>query len=260
MTAGRPLAVVTGATSGIGAAFAAALAARGCDLLVTGRRRELIEAQARRLRDEGVSVEVVLADFAEPAALSDLEDRIRSASSLRYLVNNAGYGSHGGFLEESVEEATAMLRVHAEATVRLSHAAAGRMAGHGGGAIINVSSLAAFLSAPGCVMYCATKAMLVSFSESLALACRGTGVDVMALCPGFTRTDFHARLSPEDSQLAGRGLVRWMTAEQVVTSALRALDRGRIVHIPGFTNRLLLSLIRLIPRRLRYALAAKAPQ
>lgn len=254
---GRPLAAITGATSGMGAAFARALAARGHDLLITGRRREAIEAVAADVRARaGVGVEVLIADFADPAQLAAVEERVRSAERLAVLVNNAGYGSLSGFLEKNIESHLAMLRVHVEATIRLCHAGLPRMLESGGGAIVNVASMAAFLPSPLSALYSATKAFLVSFSESLAMDVRGGGVRVQALCPGLTRSDFHERLGLEQS--SSRGLVRWMTAEGVAGASLAALERGTVVCVPGFANRLLIAIARRLPRRLYAALAVRA--
>jgi short-subunit dehydrogenase len=256
-SSGRPLAVVTGATSGIGAAFARELAARGYDLLLTGRRREVIEGAAGGIRARaGVEVEVLIADFADPAGLAPVEERLRSAAGLTMLVNCAGYGSLSPFLDRGVESHVAMVRVHVEALVRLCSAALPRIIESGGGAIVNVASLAAFMPSPASAMYSATKAFVVSFSESLAMDAAGRGVRVQALCPGLTRTDFHARLGLEQSR--SRGLVRWMSADAVVAASLAALERGTVVCVPGFTNRLLVALARLTPRRLYAALAARA--
>ncbi len=255
----RPLAVVTGATSGIGAAFARALAARGHDLLITGRRRDVIQGVAAEIRDRrGVAVEVLIGDLADPAHLAALEGRIRGSSRLALLVNNAGYGSGAGFLEDTVENQVSMLRVHDEATVRLCRAAATRIAR--GGGIVNVASMAGILTSPTSVVYGATKAFLVSFSESLAMALRDRGIRVQALCPGLTRTDFHGRLGLDREPPRGRGPVAaalWMTAERVVDASLAALARGTVVCVPGLLNRLVLAAARVVPRRLYYALASR---
>jgi hypothetical protein len=255
----RTLAIVTGATSGIGAAFARALAARGHDLLITGRRRDVIESVAAEIRDgRGGAVEVLIGDLEAAAHLAALEDRIRGSTGLVMLVNNAGYGSGAGFLEDTIENQVSMLRVHAEATVRLCRAAATRIAR--GGAIVNVASMAGLLASPISVVYGATKAFLVSFSESLAMALRDRGIKVQALCPGLTRTDFHGRLGPDREPPRGRGAAAtalWMTAERVVAASLAALARGKVVCVPGLLNRLVLAAARAVPRRLYYTMASR---
>lgn len=253
----RPLALVTGATSGIGAAFAAALAAQGHDLLITGRRREVIEQAAAAISARhGVEVEVIIADLSLPADVAALQERVRGEARLSVLVNNAGHGSPALFLEDSADGLAAMLRVHAEATVRLCHAAVPRLAASGG-AIVNVASMAAFLPSPLAVMYAATKMFLVSFSESLAMSVRDRGIRVQALCPGLVRTDFHERLGLDRVLLRDRGPVRWMSAERVVALSLDALERGTVVFVPGLLNRLLLACTLALPRRLYYRLASR---
>ncbi len=254
----RPLAIVTGGTSGIGAAFAAALAAGGHDLLITGRRRELIERVAAGIRERhGVGVEVRIVDLAQPAQLAAFEKRVRAAAGLRILVNNAGGGAGAPFLEDSGDSLAAMLRAQAEAAVRLCLAAVPRLAEAGGGAIINVASMAAFLPSPMAVVYGATKRFLVSFSEALAMTVGDRGIRVQALCPGLVRTDFHQRLGLDPAQMRNRGLARWMSAERVAKLSLAALERGSVVYVPGLLNRFLLAFTRALPRRLYYALAAR---
>lgn len=254
----RPLAIVTGATSGIGAAFAAALAARGHDLLITGRRREVIERVAAGIRERfGVAVDVRFVDLAEPAQLAAFEGQVRAAAGLRMLVNNAGGGARVAFLQDSGDSLAAMLRSQAEAALRLCLAAVPRLAESGGGAIVNVASMAAFLPSPRAVVYGATKRFLVAFSEALAMTVRSLGIRVQALCPGLVRTDFHERLGLDRAQMRDRGLVRWMPADRVAALSLAALERGAVVYVPGFLNRLLLAIARALPRRLYYALASR---
>lgn len=256
---GRRLAVITGATSGIGAAFARALAGRGYELLLTGRRREVIEQVAAGVREaHGVSVEVVIADLADLAQLARLEERVRTAAGLSMLINNAGFGNRTPFLEDSVESQLAMLRVHAEVAVRLCHAAVPRLAAaRGGGAIINVASIAAFLPYPSSHLYSATKMFLVRFSEALAMSVRDQGIRVQALCPGLTHTDFHGRLGLVREAQRSRGLRRWMSAERVVARSLAALERGTVVCVPGALNRLMVAAASIAPKRIYYAVASR---
>ncbi len=248
----RPMSVVTGATSGIGAAFARTLAARGHDLLITGRRRDVLEGVAAEIRARhGVTVEVLVGDLLDAPHLAELEQRIMASSGLAFLVNSAGFGSGRGFLEDSVENQVSMLRVHDEATVRLCKAAATRIAA--GGAIVNVASMVGFLASPISVVYGASKAFVVSFSESLSMALRERGVRVQALCPGLTRSDFHSRMGVGRS----KGAALWMTPERVVRASLAGLARGSVVCVPGLLNRLVLAASRLLPRRLYYAIASR---
>jgi len=251
----RPLAIITGATSGIGAAFARRLAADGHGVVLHGRRKERLDALAEELRrGYGVSVEVLIADLAEERGIQAVEDRARRAENLELLVNNAGFGIHGLFHEVSAEAHEEMIAVHVRASVRLAHAALPAMLTRRRGAIINVSSVAAFMPSAGSVNYGATKAYLTAFSEGLHMELRGTGVRVQALCPGFTRTEFHGRRGIDTSRIPD-GL--WMSAESVVDESLKCLKRGRVICVPGSKYRFFVWLAKWLPqpwfRKLRSA-------
>jgi short-subunit dehydrogenase len=241
---GRPV-LITGASSGIGAVFAERLAADGYDLILVARRRERLEELARSLSDRhGVAAEVLTADLSRPGEVERVERRIDALPALEMLINNAGFGTRHRFVELDLSMQLDMIQVHVIASVRLARAALPKMIERGKGAIINVSSLAAFMPMPKTVTYAATKAYLVAFSEGLSRELAGTGVRVQALCPGFTYTEFHDR--PEfdefDRSEIAKGL--WMPAEVVVSESLRALGGNRVVCIPGRRNRVLLALAR----------------
>ena len=238
-------ALITGASSGIGAEFARQLAARGHDLVLVGRREDRLAA----LRDElatrhGIAAEFMVTDLAEPAGMATVERRIAGLGALDLLVNNAGFGLGGAFARADVAGQAAMLNVHTMAPMRLTHAALPGMIARRAGGIINVASLAAFMALPGEVNYCATKAYLVTFSRAVAAEVRKKGVRVQALCPGFTVTEFHAR--PEQGGVGPDRTPRWMwgSARAVVADSLRALDRGQVVCVPGFLNRMIVALAR----------------
>ena len=248
-------ACITGASSGIGEAFARRLAADGYNLLLHGRRKELLAALCDSLRQQfGVSVEYLLAELSQPEELHLLEERLRRTPDLALLVNNAGYSTIRHFEEEEIDGQEAMISAHVTATVRLTHAALGGMLARGAGAIINVSSVAGFLNGPGSVTYCATKAYLTSFTESLHLEVGAHGIRLQALCPGFTRSDFHSRLGYDTS---GDFFKRFMSAEEVVDISLRDLKRGKIVSIPGLRYKMAAFLPHLLPRRLYYWIVLK---
>jgi uncharacterized protein len=243
-------AVVTGASSGIGAVYARRLAARGYNIIAHGRREELLRFLCGELRERyNVRADYVVAELSDHAQLASLERTIRDTPDLAFLVNNAGHGTMLTFHEESVQSQDGMVRTHVNATVRLTHAAIPAMLSRGSGTIVNVSSVAGFLISPGSAIYCATKAFLNSFSESLHLELRGTGIRVQALCPGFTTSDFHKRLGYDTTQPSFR---RFMPAERVVDASLVALERGTVVCIPGWQYKFAALAGRWMPRRTLY--------
>ena len=236
---------VTGASSGIGEAFTRCLAARGHDLVLVARRGERLAALAAELRERhAVSVETLVADLAAPADIERIEKRIGADDRLELLINNAGFGTTGHFVDNPVARHVEMVTVHVVAPVRLCHAALVGMIARGRGAVVNVASISAFLPFANNVTYAATKRYLVTFTEALHHELKGTGVRVQALCPGFTYTEFH---DTEEFASFDRGTVPgpfWMSAEKVAAASLDALRRDRPVFIPGFRNRMLVFLFR----------------
>src|SRR5579864_7606567 len=190
----RPLALITGGSSGIGAAFAKELAARGHDLLLVARRRDRLEELSRSLeKSRGIAAEILTADLTVDEDLAAVERRIEVAGNLELLVNNAGFGTVGKFWNADIQGQDQMHRLHVLATMRLTHAALEGMVARGKGGVINISSVAAFWQSPGSVSYCATKCWINSFTEGLALELRAAGspVKMQALCPGYTYSEFH---------------------------------------------------------------------
>ena len=242
-------AVITGASSGIGETFARALAQRGYDLILVARRRELLEVLAEELSSaHGIHAEVLAADLAleEDAAMVAREIEAREDASM--LVNNAGYTLEGPFAESDIERQLDMVRVHDLATMRLTRAALPGMIARRRGAVINVSSLGGFAPQLDNSVYCASKAFLIEFTETLHLELSGSGVRVQVLCPGFTHTGFH---DAAGSDISGIHDWMWMKAGKVVEESLRALERGNVVVIPGRRNRFFRFLYRM-PRPLLY--------
>lgn len=227
-------ALVTGASSGIGAAFARALARSGHRVILVARRRERLE----QVRDQLVTnlaaaVEVCVADLADSADVERVAGLIAGLPNLDLLVNNAGFGTMGRYVDADVHPQLDMIRVHVLATVRLTRAAVPGMIERNRGGIINVSSLAAWLACAGSIQYAATKMYLNTFSEGLQEELRDTKVRVQALCPGFTYTEFH-----DTEPMAGfdRSQVPaslWMSADDVVDHSLKMLRRRRVIVIPG---------------------------
>jgi short-subunit dehydrogenase len=244
----RPLSLITGASSGIGAAFARALAARGYDLILVARRQSRLEELASELAAaHGIHAEVLPADLTEDAGLRLVEER---AGALDLLVNNAGFGVPGYFWESDAEAQSTMHRLHVVATMRLSHAALAGMVARGRGAIINVASVAGFLPAAASSTYGATKCWMNRFTEGLYLELKSTGspVKVQALCPGFTRTEFHD-VAGMDRAVIPAWL--WLKAGDVVAASLHGLDRGTLFVVPGWIYKLIVCLVPALPRFLR---------
>jgi short-subunit dehydrogenase len=241
----RPVALVTGASAGLGAEFARQLAASGHDLVLVARDAERLGSMAAELEERhGVRAEVCRADLSLDEDVARVVARI-DAGPIELLVNNAGFGTRGGLVRVSRESQEAMVRLHVLAVERLSHAAAQAMGARGHGAIINVSSIASFLTSPGNVNYCATKAYQRVLAESLALELESRGVYVQALCPGFTHTEFHQRGGMDKTRYP---LWAWFPAQRVVAESLEAVNRRRpVVVIPGRRYRATVFLLRYMP-------------
>ena len=244
-------ALVTGASAGIGAAFARELAARGCSLVVTARRSERLDSLAAELRDRyGTRCECVAADLAEPAGVENLCAEIaRRGIAIDILVNNAGYGVPGSFLTPSWQTHADFIRVLMTAPCELVHRFLPGMQQRGYGRVLNIASLAGHIpGSAGHTLYGASKAFLIKFSQSLALENTTTGVKVCAVCPGFTYSEFH-------DVTGTRGIVSkmpkwmWMRAEEVARLGVDAAERGEIVCVTGRVNRAIKSLFKLLPDR-----------
>jgi uncharacterized protein len=253
---GRSLAVITGASSGLGVVFARKLAAEH-DLLLVARRKQRLEALAAELTSQyGCQVTVVPADLTDEKDLSAVADRIAAEPNLALLVNNAGFGSRSLFWESDLAVHEQMHRLHVMATVRLSHAALRNMVARNAGGIINVASVAAFVQRAGSVSYGATKRWIATFTEGLYLELKGIGsaVRVQALCPGFTYTEFHETLGVERSRVAP--LTLWLQPEFVVDASLKALAKGKLLVVPGWKYKALVALVSKLPTPMRLAFEA----
>lgn len=256
----RGTAFITGATSGIGAAFAEAFGNKGLDLVITGRRQAKIEAIADEIRRKyRVGVEVILAELSDDRHLTSLVEKVSIIKNLEIVVNNAGAGFTMGrnFWEQDLALHETMLKVHTLAIIRLTYTALPIMIANGKGAIINVSSLSGFHPVPGNAMYAGTKAFIKFFTESIHLELGATGVKVQALCPGSTRTDFHWKMGmdPEKVYKDG-GLFKAMTAQEVVETSLRYLEKNKPICVPGLNYRFAKFLTSILPQGLLYKMVA----
>jgi uncharacterized protein len=235
--------LVTGATAGLGAAFARRLAADGHDVVLVARDEKRLTERAAELRERyGVAAEVLAADLATDEGIAAVEARLADRDRpVDVLVNNAGFGNRGMFLEVSAADEAMMLKVHCEAVLRLTMAAAGAMRERGRGFVVNVASVAAFMPRG---TYAASKAWVVRFTQGAARELAGSGVRLMVLCPGFVHTEFHERAGMDVSGLPG---FAWLDADKVVAAAVRDLARGRVVSVPDVRYKAAVALTRLVP-------------
>jgi short-subunit dehydrogenase len=251
-------ALVTGASSGIGAEFARQLARMGYHLILVARREDRLASLAAELQERyPITAEVVVADLTESNDVEQVERRIAQLDNLDLLINNAGFGAPGSFAESDLATQLAMIDLHIVASVRLTRAVLPGMIVRGRGAIINISSVAGLVPIPGSVTYSSTKAYLNVFSEALSAELRGTGVKIQALCPGFTHTGFHD--TPEHKGFHRSKIPEglWMSADEVAGQSLGALGGHQVIFIPGFKNRLVAAVARNTPRSMLHLLRGK---
>jgi short-subunit dehydrogenase len=252
--------LITGASSGIGAEFARQLARAGYDLLLVARREERLHALAGELtRAYAIQVETMTADLTTERDIQRVEQQAAALDALVLLINNAGFGTQGPFAASDLDKQLAMITLHITASVRLMRAALPGMSRRRAGAIINVSSIAAFFATAGGANYGATKAYLNTFSEALQIELQETGVKVQALCPGFTLSEFHDTAEYQRFHRSQVPRRLWMTAEAVVSDSLAALAGNKVIVVPGWQYRALVassnnplgSLIRQVGGRIR---------
>ena len=254
----KRIAVITGATSGIGASFAEKLAARGYDLLITGRRAAKIQSIADELRKRfSVSIKVVIVELSDPAQLLALTDEILTLPHVDILINNAGFGLAASFTEFEPAH-TSMLFAHVSAPLGLMRAVIPRMISRKEGAIINVASVAAFFPTAKGATYSATKGFLVSITESLHMELSQFGIRMQALCPGLTATDFHDRERTDGGEIRRMYPFKWADPDKLAEKSLMHLSKKKVVFIPGLANKLLVLSSRFMPRHLYYKLAIAA--
>jgi len=241
-----PTALVTGASSGIGAAFARALAARRYDLVLVARREPELQAIASELSATGIRAEICMQDLLAPDAV---ERVVATAPAIDLLINNAGFGDYGPFADSDPDKQLRMVQLNVTVLVALTQRYLPSLVERGAGGIINVSSIAGFVPLPYMATYAATKAFVLSFSEALWAEVKDRGVTVLALCPGATRTEFHEVAGFETNE-SGE-LDRGATADEVVAAALSAYDAGRASAVAGgAANHIICNVPRFFPREL----------
>jgi short-subunit dehydrogenase len=241
----RPVALITGPTSGIGEGFATRYAADGYDLVLVARDAERLKKLADNVGEQhGVESELLIADLATPDGRARVADRL--GRGVRILVNNAGFGTSGEFWTADPELLQAQLDVNVTAVMHLTRAALPAMLDAGAGSVINVASVAGLLSGRGST-YSASKAWVVSFTEGLAGGLAGTGVSIHALCPGFVHTEFHERAGIEMGRMPS---FMWLKVDDVVRDCIVEVAKGNVVIVPGVQYKALTTASRLVPRNL----------
>ena len=238
-------AIVTGASGGMGAVFARSLAARGHKVLAVARGADALARIADELRRGGAVVETMAVDLASTQGVEAVAEKALALGDVELLVNNAGLSTSGRFLEQSADKEIQSIRVNVEALYSLTRRLVPRMVERRRGGILNIASVVGFQPVPYWTTYAATKAFVLSFGEGLAYELRGSGVRVVTVCPGFTKTALYAESGVPG--LAGR-LLPHATPEEVVRVALAAYDAGRVVRVVGLVNRLLAIASGLSPR------------
>lgn len=240
------LALVTGGTSGIGAAFARQLASEGYDLILVARTQDRLDAIVKELSAFDISIETIAADLSTDHGVSLVEKRLLdSKRTIDLLVNNAGFGLKGAFTNADITDHERMIRVNVTAVVRLTHAALQNMVKQKSGGIINISSVAGFTpSLRPSSTYAATKAFVTAFSEGLSPTLRKDGVTITAVCPGFVRSEFHERAGISMSKLPK---FLWLEPETVVTAGLKDHRSGKPVTTIGWPYKIFVIATRIVP-------------
>jgi hypothetical protein len=248
----RPLALITGASAGIGAEFARQLAATH-DLILVARRADRLDAVARELSSRGCHAQSLAADLGTSSGCDLVAARLSAEPPIALLINNAGFGARGPFWELPLDEQLRMHDLHVTATLRLTHAALAAFVPRGRGAVINVASVAAYVRGAGSASYCATKSWMTALTEGIALDLRRrrSAVTIQALCPGFTYSEFHDVMGSRRETLAGRSF--WLQASDVVAASLAGLRRRRVFVVPSWRYRLIVAFASRLPNGLRLA-------
>ena len=255
----RRLALVTGASAGIGAAFARVLASHGYDVALTARRAERLEALADELRLRyGVQTLTVAADLARPEAAGQILDHLAAHGRMvDALINNAGYGLSGGYGDTAWDDQAAFIQVMVTAPCELAHRVLGGMVERRFGRIVNVASLAGLIpGSPGASLYGASKAFLIKFTQSLHGEVAHEGVHVSALCPGMTYSEFHDVNGSREAMKAAIPPWMWMSADAVVEAGYAAMEANRAICVPGAPNKIAAGLAKALPEDWAMALVA----
>jgi uncharacterized protein len=248
----RKTALITGATSGIGEAYARGLAEKGYDLIITGRRQDIIEASARQIEEKyNVNVDVVIAELSEVKDINVLVQRIQNSDPIDVLVNNAGFTTKGYYYQEDIVMQEKMVLVHVIAMMKLVHAVLPRMIERKFGIIINVASIQAVTPMSLSTTYCSAKAFMKNFSISLHCEVKDHGIKVQCVFPGFTRTDLGRCIGVDMKEIKDRPMQHWMLPEEVVRISLADLNKkNKVICIPGLGNKAVYVMTKMMPEGL----------
>lgn len=253
----KKISVITGATGGMGSAFAKQLAQRSYQLVLVDINRAKLNKLAQELRTSyKIDVEILVANLAVTKSVKQLADELASRKRVDMFVHAAGYGEKTFFGKEDIRKSLDMISVHVLSAVQLIHALLPAMLRRKKGAVVVLSSLASFIPAPGSSIYSATKSFINTFLESLHMEVHTKGIHVQSLCPGLTHTGFHTDADIKRFEGIG-GLDMWMEADEVAEISLAALDDGKVICIPGLINKSLKATAGVLPRKSYYALAEK---
>jgi short-subunit dehydrogenase len=255
----REVVLITGGTSGIGAAFARYFAEKGFDLIITGRPGDKIYPCVKNLSEKHhVNVDIILAELSKPEDVLRIEEIIRENYRIEILINNAGFGLPNLFWKEDINSLENMIKVHINAPLRFIYAALPNMMKKRKGIIINVSSLASFLPIPRDSVYSATKLFQNSLMESLHISLKEKGIKLQVLCPGFVKTDFHKNISGDPAEMKKREIFPWMQPDEVVKISIKNLSRkNKVIIIPGLTCKILKFVYTILPYPVYYQIANK---
>lgn len=254
----RKTAFISGATSGIGAAFARHFAKEGYDLIITGHPNDPINFPIKEtVEKHHIEIELIKADLSIEDKIVELEDIIKNNERISVLVNNAGFLDGVPFLKNNIQRLESMIKVHINCQMRFIHASLPNMIKNRKGIIINVSSLAAFTPFPDYAMYPATKLFSIAFTESLHISLRNKGIKVQVICPGFVKTNFHNRAGIRLNEFKNNRYLSWTRPEEVVMASIKNLNKkNKVLVIPGRKNRIIRIFSFLIPRSLYYRIAS----
>ncbi|MEB4208449.1 SDR family oxidoreductase [Mycobacterium sp. 94-17] len=247
----RPVALITGPTSGIGAGFARRYAGDGYDLVLVARDVDRLNELSDELQKHSGSIEILPADLADAAGRQRVCDRL--AGGVSVLVNNAGFGTSGDFWSSDPGLLQSQLDVNVTAVMHLTRAALPAMLEAGAGTVVNIASVAGLVPGRGST-YSASKAWVISFSEGLSVGLQGTGVSVHAVCPGYVRTEFHERAGID---MAKSPSFMWLEVDDVVSESLADIARGKVISIPGLQYKAIIAAERLMPRNLMRAVTKR---